>query len=98
MNYKSRLEIYTSKDIKGRAVIAGERKALRELANTLLQAAESPAGFHTVNLYKGNGHDYEILITKNITEEEWQDMPTRSESLVFVKDYDEMKASMVVEK
>ena len=94
MNVKSRLHIYPSKDIKDRAVIAGERAALRELAQALLQAAESSAGFQTVNLYKGNGHEYEILLTKNIQESEWQDMPQQPDKLDFISEYDSLKKSL----
>lgn len=91
MTVKSRLEIYSSTDIKGRAVIAGEKEALKELAKTILKAAETAVGFHSVNLYKGNGHDYEILVTKNIEEIEWQSMPNTAESISFIKDYDELR-------
>lgn len=91
---KSRLEIYPSADIKDRAVIVGERTALKSLAKAILQAAENPTGFHTINLYKGNGHDYEILITQNITEIEWQNMPKEPSSIDFIKDYAEFKSTL----
>jgi len=91
---RSRLQIYTSKDIKDPAYIVGERAALKELAQALIQAADSPAGFQTVNLYKGNGHDYEIFVTKNVKEEEWQDMPNTAGKLEFVSDYEELKKSL----
>ena len=91
---KSRLQIYTSKDIKDSAYIVGERAALKELAQALIQAADSPAGFQTVTLYKGNGHDYEIFVTKNVKEEEWQEMPNTAGKLEFVADYEELKKSL----
>lgn len=91
---KSRLQIYTGKDIKDPAYIVGERAALKELAQALIQAADSPAGFQIVNLYKGNGHDYEIFVTKNVKEAEWQDMPNTAGKLEFVADYEEMKKSL----
>lgn len=97
MTVKSRLEIYASKDVKDRAVIIGERAALKELGRALIAAADSPAGFQTTNLYKGSGHDYEILVTKNISEEEWQDVPKDPSKLSFVSDYEDLKKSLVKE-
>lgn len=91
---KSRLQIYTGKDVKDPAYIVGERAALKELAQALIQAADSPAGFQTVNLYKGNGHDYEIFVTKNVKEEEWQDMPQQPDKLDFISEYDSLKKSL----
>jgi hypothetical protein len=88
---KSRLHIYASKDIKDPAYIVGERAALKELARALLQAADSPAGFHTTQLYQGNGHDYEIFVTKNVKEEEWQDMPFTAEQIYFISEYLNLK-------
>ena len=92
---KSRLQIYTGKDIKDSAYIVGERAALKELAQALIQAADSPAGFQTVNLYKGNGHDYEIFVTKNVKEAEWQDMPSGAEKINFVSEYLDLKKSLL---
>jgi len=94
MNVKSRLEIYASKDTKDRAVIIGEKNALRELGNALLQAANTVSGWKSVNLYKGNGHDYEIFVTKNIDEEEWQNIPDCPEKLSFINDFDNLKKSL----
>ena len=92
---KSRLEIYSSKDVKDRSVIVGEPAALKELAQTILRAADGLAGFHHTYLFKGNGHSYEILITKNVEEEEWQNMPAAAEKIRFIADYDEMRKSSI---
>lgn len=94
MNIKSRLQIYPSKDTKDRAVIVGEKQALKALAQTILQAADSPSGFQSITLFKGNGHDYQILVTKNIDEEEWQDMPVESDNISSIKLYDEIRTSL----
>jgi hypothetical protein len=94
MNIKSRLQIYPSKDTKDRAVIVGEKQALKALAQTILQAADSPSGFQSITLFKGNGHDYQILVTKNIDEEEWQNMPTESDNIDSIKLYDEIRSSL----
>jgi len=94
MNFKSRLEIYPSDDVKGRAVIVGERQALKELAYALIRAATDATGFHSVNLYKGNGHDYEIFVTRNVSEAEWQNMPSKAEGIEFVDEYESVKSSI----
>jgi len=94
MNFKSRLEIYPSKDTKDRAVIVGERQALKELAYALVRAANDATGFHSVNLYKGNGHDYEIFITRNVEESEWQNMPKQSTDIISVQAYDDVRSEL----
>jgi len=98
MKVQSRLHIYPSADIKGQAVIIGETTALKELGRALLRAAENPVGFETVNLYKGTGHDYEIFITKNITESEWQDTPKDPKQLSFVDDYNNLKKTLLLQQ
>ncbi len=95
MNYKSRLEIYPSKDVKDSAVIVGERQALKELAYALLRASTDAAGFHSLNLYKGNGHNYEIFVTRNIEESEWQDMPKNAKDITFIRDYEELRTNLI---
>ena len=92
---KSRLQIYASKDVKDPAYIVGERAALKELAQALIQAADSPAGFQNVTLYKGNGHDYEIFVTKNVKEAEWQDMPSTADKMNFISEYLDLKNSLL---
>jgi len=90
----SRLEIYPSKETKDRAVIVGEKAALRALATAIMKAADNPAGFHSIDLFKSNGHNYEILITKNISELEWQNLPTDPNELHFIKDFEDLKKSI----
>ena len=63
-------------------------------SKAILQAVENPTGFHNLRLYKGNVHDYEILITQNISEIEWQNMPNDSEHIVFIKEYNELVNSL----
>ena len=98
MTVKSRLEIYASKDVKDRAVIIGERMALKELGRVLIAAADSPAGFEITNLYKGTGHDYEIFVTKNISEDEWQAVPSNPNKLAFISDYEDLRKELDKEK
>jgi hypothetical protein len=94
MNIKSRIKIYTGKEVKDRTVIVGEPAALRALAKTLTTAANSPSGFDYVNLYDGTGHDFEIFITTAVSEDEWQNMPAKSQDLDSVKIYDDLRTSL----
>ena len=94
MNVKSRIKIYTGKDIKDRTVIAGEPNALRALAKTLINTANSPSGFDAIRLYEGTGHDFEIVVTSDITEDEWQNMPAKSSDLACIQIYDDLRTSL----
>jgi len=69
---KSRLHIYPNKGPKTRAYILGERQALRALSEALRKAADGVLGSETVTLYGSDGHDYEIFITRDLLESEWQ--------------------------
>ena len=90
MNILSRLHLYPHKEPQGTAYIVGERKALKELARALDRAASSPVGTDTVTLYGSDGHPYTVLITKDISEEEWQDI-TQPEKLSAVQFWEEVK-------
>ncbi len=94
MNIKSRLEIYPSYDVNGRSVVLGALRSLWELVNCLIRAATDATGFHSVNLYKGNGHDYEIFVTRNVSETEWQNIPSKAEGIEFVAEYESVKNSI----
>jgi len=94
MNVKSRIKIYTGKDVKDRTVIAGEPNALRALAKTLINTANSPSRFDAIRLYEGTGHDFEIVVTSDITEDEWQNMPNKADELGSVKVYDDLRTSL----
>ena len=74
MNVLSRLHLFPHKEPQGTAYVVGERKALRELARALDRAASSPIGTDTVTLYGTDGHPYTVFITKEVSEDEWQDL------------------------
>jgi hypothetical protein len=94
MNIKSRIKIYTGKEVKDRTVIVGEPAALRALAKTLTTAANSPSGFDAINLYEPSGHDFEIVVVCDITEDEWQNMPAKSGDLSCIQIYDDLRTSL----
>ncbi len=81
----------------GRAYIVGERAALKSLGDALLKASRSVLGFENLELYTSDGHKYEIFITCDVSEDEWQTLPVpydkkhNPESLEIVKTYIEIK-------
>lgn len=93
MNVKSRLHLYPSKEPKGKAYILGERKALLALSEKLKLVAQGLIGVDEITLYSNDGHDYQIIITNQISEEEWQSMPLPDE-LEIIKTYNEVKKEM----
>lgn len=72
---KARLHIQNHTEPKGRAIIVGERAALRALGTALTKASSSVIGLEQVELYTSDGHSYEILVSCDVAEEEWQALP-----------------------
>jgi len=90
MNILSRLHLYPHTEPQGTAYVVGERKALRELARALDRAASSPIGTDTVTLYSSDGHPYTVFVTKEVSEEEWQNL-TDPKQLSAVRAWEEVK-------
>ncbi len=86
MNVKSRLHLYQPKETKGQAFIVGEK------------AATGVVGTETIHLYTSDGHDYEIMITKSVEEDEWQNFPKDPSKLKSVEIYNELKTSLTKSK
>jgi len=74
MIYRSRLHLYPHKEPQGKSYIVGEKRALKELARALDRAANGHIGIDNVKLYSSDGHEYEVIIAKDIAEEEWQNL------------------------
>lgn len=72
---KARLHIQNHNEPNGRAIIVGERAALKALGTALTKASNSVLGLEQVELYTSDGHKYQILITCDASEEEWQNLP-----------------------
>ena len=87
---KSRLHIYPPQGPKSRAYILGERQALRALSEALRKAADGVLGSETVTLYSNDGHDYEIFVTRELSELEWQTL-TSPTDVVSIKTYDDVR-------
>jgi hypothetical protein len=72
MTPKSRLHIHTHKGPNDTAYIVGEKSALRALSDALKEAANGVVGLEKVTLYTSDGHSYDIVISSDVAEEEWQ--------------------------
>lgn len=98
-NTKARLHMHNHKEPNGRAYIVGERAALKSLGEALIKASKNVIGFDNIELYTSDGHKYEILITCDVSEEEWQSLPVPYDkkhdpnNLEIVRTYNELKGS-----
>jgi len=72
MTPKSRLHIHTHKGPNDTAYIVGEKSALRALSDALKEAANGVVRLEKVTLYTSDGHSYDIVISSDVAEEEWQ--------------------------
>ena len=95
-----RVHVYPHKGPKSTGYIVGEKSGLLKLAKTLEQAARGAVGTERVTLYSSDGHEYEIVVTKEVTETEWQTMelPQNKKAdpskLQSIKDYKELKEEL----
>ena len=93
---KSRLHMHNHNKPQGRAYIVGERNALKSLGEALIKASKSVVGFETIDLFTSDGHKYQILITCDVSEDEWQVLPVPYDkkhdpnSLEIVKAFNEL--------
>lgn len=93
---KTRLHLHPNKAPKSRAYIVAEPQALRDLARAAEAASRGVIGLETTTFYTSDGHEYELFIVCDVTEEEWQNMPvpydktSKPESLRIVQIYDEL--------
>jgi hypothetical protein len=101
---KARLHIQNHNEPNGRAIIVGERAALKALGTALTKASNSVLGLEQVELYTSDGHKYEILVTCDASEEEWQTLPVPYDKkhdlneLQVVKMLDEIKNTSTSKK
>lgn len=96
-----RVHLYPHKGPNTTAHIVGEKSGLLKLAKTLEAAARGAVGTETVELYSSDGHKYEVLITRDVTEHEWQnlDLPSAKNAdpskLESIKTYNEIKKQVL---
>ena len=72
MKTPARLHVYNAQGPRDTAYIVADRAGLRQLAEALKNAANSAVGMETIKLFAADGHEYEVMITCDIDEEEWQ--------------------------
>jgi hypothetical protein len=72
MKTPARLHVYNARGPRDTAYIVADRPGLRQLAEALKNAANSAVGMETIKLFAADGHAYEVMITCDIAEEEWQ--------------------------
>jgi hypothetical protein len=57
-------------------------------------------GFDTIKFYSSDGHEYELALVCDVSEQEWQDLPVPSNQksnpgrLAIVQTFDELKQSV----
>jgi len=96
MKPTGRLQIYPPAGPRKSGYVVADRAALKGLAEAIKSASTSTFGFETVKLYSADGHEYELVITSSVTEDEWQAIPpnytTLSVPLVeTLQNYQELK-------
>jgi hypothetical protein len=94
---KKRLHLYPHTGPQSRAYIVAEPGALRALATAAEDAARGVLGFETIKFYSSDGHEYELAIVCDVSEEEWQGLPVPSDKksnpsqLSIVQTFDSLK-------
>ena len=68
----ARLHIYPHNEPRQDLHIVADPAALRDLAQALLKAAQTPQSFERVQLHTSDGHEYTAMIVAGVSEQEWQ--------------------------
>jgi len=76
-----------------------DRQALRGLAEAAKNAAAGGFGFETIKLYSADGHEYELIVTSAVGEEEWQTMESHYDArttptVATIQDYQTLKQEL----
>ena len=100
MKPTGRLHIYPPTGPRGTGYIVADRAALKGLADAVKSATTSAFGFETIKLYSADGHEYELVITSSVSDEEWQTIGTnytQSDSVSnidTVRDYQQLRSDL----
>lgn len=82
---------------QGRAYIVGDKQALKALGEALIKTSKSVIGLDIIELFTSDGHKYELVITCDVSEEEWQKIPVPYDkkhdvnNLEIIKTFNELK-------
>lgn len=99
MKPTGRLHIYPPTGPRGTGYIVADKAALKGLAQAAQTASAGNFGFETIKLYSADGHEYELVLTSAVGEEEWQTMESHySKNTVptvgTIKDYQDLKQEL----
>ncbi len=99
MKPTGRLHIYPPTGPRGTGYIVADRAALRGLAEAAKTAGSGNFGFETIKLYSADGHEYELVLTSAVGEEEWQTMESHYAKDVVptvgtIQDYHKLKKEL----
>jgi hypothetical protein len=99
MKPTGRLHVYPPTGPRGTGYIVADRQALRGLAQAAQTASAGNFGFETIKLYSADGHEYELVLTSAVGEEEWQNMESHYAqdtvpAVSTIQDYQDLKAEL----
>ena len=99
MKPTGRLHIYPPTGPRGTGYIVADKAALRGLAEAVKTASAGNFGFETIKLYSADGHEYELVVTSAVGEEEWQTMESHYAKDVVptvgtIQDYQTLKQEL----
>jgi hypothetical protein len=99
MKPTGRLHIYPPTGPRGTGYIVADRQALKGLAEAAKNAAAGGFGFETIKLYSADGHEYELIVTSAVGEEEWQTMESHYDArptptVATIQDYQTLKQEL----
>lgn len=99
MKPTGRLHIYPPTGPRGTGYIVADKTALRGLAEAAKTASAGNFGFETIKLYSADGHEYELVLTSAVGEEEWQTMENHYAKdtvpkVGTIQDYQDLKAEL----
>ena len=87
---RARLKLKPNTGTRGRAYIVADAAALRTLAQACELAARGAVGIEICTLYAADGHPYERFITREVTEDDWQ-QDQEADAIESVAMYDSVK-------
>jgi len=101
MKPTGRLHIYPPTGPRGTGYIVADKTALRGLAQAAQTASAGNFGFETIKLYSADGHEYELVVTSAVGEEEWPTMESHYAkdvvpTVVTIQDYQDLKQELKV--
>jgi len=72
---------------------------MKGLAEATKNAAAGGFGFETIKLYSADGHEYELIVTSAVGEEEWQTMESHYDArttptVATIQDYQTLKQEL----